>query len=67
MSGSKKYRKMCGELDSKGVVIYINRIGRRKQMTYEFIVNSEIKKVYKQRSSCYRQIVKMYNQINNHE
>lgn len=58
---------MCGELDSKDIVICINRIGKGKRMTYEFIVNSEIKKVYKQRSSCNRQIIKMYNQINNHE
>ena len=54
-----KYRQLCGQLDALGFVVYINRVDSK---CYNFIVNGGIKKVYKQRSSCNRQIEKMYNQ-----
>jgi hypothetical protein len=55
----QRYRAMCGELDQAGIVIYINRI---KEKHFEFQINGEIKRKYKKRESCNRQIVKLYNQ-----
>ncbi len=60
--GGKKYRKIQGELDSLDFVVCIRRNVEYKKITFEFIVNSEIKKVYKKRDSCNRQLVKLYNQ-----
>lgn len=30
MSGGKKHRKMCGELDQTGVIVFINRICQKR-------------------------------------
>jgi hypothetical protein len=52
---------MLTVLDSVGVLIHINRIDKK---CFNLIVNGEIKKVYKQRRSCNRQIEKFYNNQN---
>lgn len=49
MKGSRKYRKMMCDLDGVGLLITINRVGRKQ---YDFIQNGEIVKSYKKRDSC---------------
>ncbi len=53
-----KYRKMAGQLDQIGLMTNIHHIGKKH---YEFLVNGEVKKSYKTRQSCNRQINKLYN------
>lgn len=53
----EKYRRMCGELDQVGIVIYINRITPHK---FELHINGTIVKQYRQRRSCNNQILKIY-------
>jgi hypothetical protein len=64
MKARQKYRAMCGKLDSVGFAIYISRVDKK---CYNFIVNGEVKKVYKQRKSCNRQIEKLYKNFNQNE
>ena len=56
---SKKYRKMMGKLDSIGFIVSIDRVSKSK---FTFLVNGTAIKSYKQRDSCNRQLVKLYNQ-----
>ena len=56
--GSKKYRAMMSFLDGIGIIVCIDRVSKKQ---FTLLVNGEIKKSYKRRDSCNKQIVKMYN------
>ena len=55
----KRFKKMVGLLDSKGLMIYVHKVGTK---SYNLIVNGEIVKVYKQRSSCNEYISKLFKE-----
>ena len=57
--GSKKYRAMMSFLDEIGLMVCIDRVSKKQ---FTLLVNGEIKKSYKKRDSCNKQIIKMYNQ-----
>lgn len=57
VSQRTKYRQMTAELDELGFVVFINRIHPK---CWNYVVNGEILKIYKQRRSCNRQIQKLY-------
>lgn len=59
MAGSKKYRKLQGELDKIGIFTFIIRSGKRQ---FDFVVNGEIVKSFKKRSSANMRIVKLHKE-----
>jgi len=60
--GGKKYRTMISFLDGIGLIVSIDRVSKKQ---FTLLVNGAAVKSYKQRNSCNKQIVKMYNQNNN--
>ena len=57
-----RFRYMQGKLDEIGLMTNIHHIGKKH---FELLLNGEVKKTYKTRQSCNRQIEKLFNQNNN--
>lgn len=52
-----KYRKLQSELDNEGILTAIVREGEK---TYTFIINGEVIKCFKKRSSINRRLEKLH-------
>lgn len=52
------FRKLQGELDKLGIATHIERIDKKK---FNYIVNFEIIKTFRNRISAKRRIIKIYN------
>ncbi len=59
-TNQRKYRKILGELDQLGHVIYINRVCDKR---YELQVNWQIVKRYRKRDSCNKYILKIHKKV----
>lgn len=59
MKAGAKYRKMMAHLDGHGLMVTIDRVNRKQ---FSFIVNGELRKSYRKRESCNRQLEKLFNQ-----
>jgi hypothetical protein len=64
MSISKKYRSMMAQLDQFGFIVAIDRVARNK---FTFLVNGTAEKSYRTRSSCNRQLEKLYKKNTNNQ
>lgn len=51
MSKLTEYKRFCLTADSAGYLTHIQRVSSKR---FEAVVNGEIKRVYKQRRSCYK-------------
>lgn len=51
--GAKKYRIIQNELDKKGILVAIVRVHNK---CFNLVVNGEIRKTYRQRHSCNKQL-----------
>ena len=54
-----RFRYMQGKLDELGMITNIHHIGKKH---FELLLNGEVKKKYKTRQSCNRQIEKLYKE-----
>lgn len=59
MRAGKRYRKLQGDLDKKGICTSIQRVSKNQ---FDFIINAEIIKSFKTRQSANKRIVKLHAQ-----
>ena len=59
----RDFRLFLNKCDEAGMVACINRTGKGKARRYQVVINMNLIKTYRQRSSAKKLILKTYNEL----